>query len=121
MDFNLMAQTILNYVGGKENVIRNMICISRLRLELKDESKVKTEEIKVLEGILGIIQAENLQIVVGTANVVRIGTEFSRLTDLPLETIEVDCQNGAPVLNCAKEERSSFLFGRLFGGRKKKK
>lgn len=96
MDTNSMAQTILKHVGGKENVNKNMICISRLRLDLKDESLVDHEAIKAMEGVLGIIEADTLQIVVGTTNVRRIGMDFSLLTGIPLETVEIVCHPGEP-------------------------
>lgn len=96
MDSSIMAQTILNHVGGKENVIHNMICISRLRVELKDESKADLEAIKAMDGVLGIIETEVLQIVLGTTNVKRVGTEFAALTGIPLETIEIICHPGEP-------------------------
>lgn len=101
VDINIMAQTILKHVGGKDNINKNMICISRLRLELKDRSLVDVDAIKSLEGVLGIIEADTFQIVVGTTNVRRVGVEFSGLTGIPLETVEIVCHPGEP---CAYNE-----------------
>ena len=42
MDYKKMAQQILEYVGGKDNVTGLTHCATRLRFNLKDESKADT-------------------------------------------------------------------------------
>lgn len=121
VDINIIAQTILKHVGGKENVRKNMICISRLRLELEDAGKADLEAIKAMEGVFGIIEADTLQIVLGTANVKRIGTEFSFLTGLPLETVEIVCHPGEPcnIDNNKDTSHTEGFFNKLLGVFKK--
>ena len=40
MDYESIAKKILQRVGGKENVISLVHCMTRLRFTLKDESKL---------------------------------------------------------------------------------
>ena len=46
MDYKLVAEKILERVGGKNNVEELVHCMTRLRFTLKDESIVDDELIK---------------------------------------------------------------------------
>lgn len=62
---NQLAARILELVGGKTNVAAATNCMTRLRLRLKNPNDVNMEELKKLEGVLGVVEAETLQVVVG--------------------------------------------------------
>ena len=66
MDYKALATTILEKVGGKENVNSVVHCATRLRLTLKDESKAQTETLKKTAGVLSVVNAGGqYQIVIG--------------------------------------------------------
>ena len=66
MDFKQLAATILENVGGKENVDKVVHCATRLRFTLKDESKANTDAIKGTKGVLSVINAGGqYQVVIG--------------------------------------------------------
>ena len=54
MDYKKTAADIVELVGGKENISAHTHCMTRLRLVIKDESKVKEDDLKKLAGIQGI-------------------------------------------------------------------
>ena len=62
-----LASSYIEKLGGKENIESIDACITRLRLTLKDTSKVKDSELKAL-GASGVLRpnAKNMQVVVGT-------------------------------------------------------
>lgn len=80
-NYYYMAKKILENIGGKENVIDVESCVTRLRLELKDDSLVNEENIK-RTGAGGIMRfGENeIQVIIGV-EVNRITKEFKRLLD----------------------------------------
>ena len=45
-----LAEFIIENVGGKENVISLIHCVTRLRFTLKDESKANTAALKKKDG-----------------------------------------------------------------------
>lgn len=51
MDYNKIAQDILDNVGGKANVKQVTHCFTRLRFILKDESLAKKDVVEHLEGV----------------------------------------------------------------------
>lgn len=66
MDYNQTALTILELVGGEGNVNGLTHCATRLRFNLKDNSKAKTSEIKSLAGVIGVAEgAGQFQVIIG--------------------------------------------------------
>lgn len=66
MDYKPLATTIVNNIGGKENVISVVHCATRLRFTLKDDTKANTEVLKKTKGIMTVVSAGGqYQIVIG--------------------------------------------------------
>ena len=66
-NFTEVAKIILEGVGGKENVASIDNCITRLRLEIKDYTKVDEKKIKSA-GVAGVIRPgkTSVQVIIGT-------------------------------------------------------
>ena len=65
-DFNQLADSVIELVGGESNIIGLTHCITRLRFTLKDENVAKTEEIEKVNGVMKVIQAAGqYQVVIG--------------------------------------------------------
>ena len=47
-----LARKIVAGVGGADNIVSLMHCATRLRFQLKDESKVQAEVLKKIPGII---------------------------------------------------------------------
>ena len=66
MDYKKTAADIIELVGGKENISAHTHCMTRLRLVINDESKVREDDLKKLAGIQGIVnKGGQYQIVIG--------------------------------------------------------
>ena len=78
-DFTEVAAIILEGVGGKENVVSIDNCITRLRLEVKDNTVVDEKKIKSA-GVSGVIRPgkTSVQVIVGT-KVQFVADEFKKL------------------------------------------
>lgn len=55
-DYKKIASDIVQAVGGEENIASASHCMTRLRLHLKNESKLNAEEAKKIPGVLNLIQ-----------------------------------------------------------------
>lgn len=72
-----LARDILKNVGGEENVIDLRHCITRLRFNLKDETKANTEYLKKRDGIVTIVKsAGQYQVVIGN----EVGDVYEEIT-----------------------------------------
>ena len=66
MNYEQFADELVGLVGGKDNVIELVHCVTRLRFTLVDVTKAQTEEIKKLKGVLSVIDTgKQYQVVVG--------------------------------------------------------
>lgn len=67
MDYKSLAKTILNDIGGKENVISFTHCATRLRFNLKDDGKVNKKSLENTKGVMGIVnKGGQFQVVIGS-------------------------------------------------------
>lgn len=62
--YDALARTIIENVGGEENITSLTHCITRLRFVLKDESKANTDVLKKTEGVIDVIQSGGQYMVV---------------------------------------------------------
>ena len=85
-----LAQEILEKVGGKSNISQVANCMTRLRLKLKNDSLVNAGELKAIDGVMGVIEDETLQIVIGPGLVTKVASEMSKLTGLSVGEVEDD-------------------------------
>lgn len=61
-----LAEQIVKLVGGKDNVISLVHCVTRLRFKLKDEKKADDDAIKQLKGVMGVAHAGGqYQVIIG--------------------------------------------------------
>ena len=78
-DFTEVARIVLEGLGGKENITSIDNCITRLRLEIKDNTLVDEKVIKSA-GVAGIIRPgkTSVQVIIGT-QVQHVADEFKKL------------------------------------------
>lgn len=66
MDYKQLGLTILELVGGKTNIDKLTHCATRLRFEFVDMSKVETDKIKKLQGVISVVEkGGQFQVVIG--------------------------------------------------------
>lgn len=65
-DYTELANDIVKHVGGKDNIVKLVHCVTRLRFTLKDESKADEEYLKQREGVVTVVKAGGqFQVVIG--------------------------------------------------------
>jgi PTS system sucrose-specific IIC component len=73
------AAAILPLVGGPANVTSVAHCMTRLRLGLADRSLVDEEALRAVPGVLGVVDDDTYQIVLGPGVVARVTPQFQAL------------------------------------------
>ncbi|MGW6969532.1 PTS transporter subunit EIIC [Streptomyces zaomyceticus] len=74
-----IAAAILPLVGGAENISSVAHCMTRLRLGLRDRSLVRDEALKALPSVMGVVEDDTYQIVLGPGTVARVTPELEAL------------------------------------------
>ncbi|GGZ50684.1 PTS transporter subunit EIIC [Streptomyces subrutilus] len=75
------AAAILPLVGGPDNVLSIAHCMTRLRIALRDRTLVDDEALKALPAVLGVVEDDTYQIVLGPGTVARVTPEFEALVE----------------------------------------
>lgn len=100
-DYQQIAASIIDNIGGSENVNEVIHCATRLRFNLKDSSKAKTDSIKKIPGVIGVMQSAGMyQVLIGTdvgnvfdellkAGISNGGTDMAPELDKPAEKVGV--------------------------------
>ncbi|MFT8843474.1 MAG: PTS transporter subunit EIIB, partial [Schleiferilactobacillus harbinensis] len=60
-----MGAAIFADVGGPSNVAKLIHCMTRVRMTIIDEGKVKMAALKKIPGVLGVVQEDTLQVILG--------------------------------------------------------
>ena len=77
-DYNRIALDIIEVAGGENNIINVSHCMTRLRVQLKDGSKLDQEKAKAIDGVINlIIQNGEYQFVIGQ-DVASLYEEFEK-------------------------------------------
>lgn len=88
MKYKNTALAILEAVGGEKNVLRATHCVTRLRLELKDENIVSDDRVKSISGVLGIMKKNGqYQIILGN-DVANYYKEFTALGKFDSDSVQ---------------------------------
>jgi sucrose PTS system EIIBCA or EIIBC component len=75
-----LAREILEQLGGADNIADVASCMTRLRVKPVDYSKVDIAGIKKIDGVLGVVEEETLQIILGPGIVTKVANEVSEIT-----------------------------------------
>lgn len=66
MKFKEIATQVLEHIGGEENVSHVTHCVTRLRFNLKDDSKVSVDKLKKVKGVMGCVnKGGQFQVIIG--------------------------------------------------------
>lgn len=75
------AAAILPLVGGPDNILSVAHCMTRLRITLRDRSLVQDEALKAVPAVMGVVEDDTYQIVLGPGTVARVTPEFEALVE----------------------------------------
>ena len=87
-----LAESIINKVGGKDNITSLVHCATRLRFVLNDDSKADAESLKKQKGVITVVKSGGqFQVVIGN-HVADVFSDIMQLTNLN----ENNTTNAAP-------------------------
>lgn len=81
MDYKKTAQSIVDEIGGSDNIVSAAHCATRLRLVIKSNDVVNKKAVEDIGGVKGVFFASGqLQIIFGTGIVNHVYQEFVKIT-----------------------------------------
>ncbi|HCW8580826.1 TPA: PTS transporter subunit EIIC [Staphylococcus aureus] len=79
-----LAERIIAAVGGMDNIDSVMNCVTRVRIKVLDENKVDDQELRHIDGVMGVIHDERIQVVVGPGTVNKVANHMAELSGVKL-------------------------------------
>ncbi|ENI51004.1 PTS transporter subunit EIIC [Staphylococcus aureus] len=79
-----LAERIIAAVGGMDNIDSVMNCMTRVRIKVLDENKVDDQELRHIDGVMGVIHDERIQVVVGPGTVNKVANHMAEFSGVKL-------------------------------------
>ncbi|MER2001985.1 MAG: PTS transporter subunit EIIC [Carnobacterium inhibens] len=79
-----MARQIYEQVGGMGNVDSVIHCMTRVRMDIKDNDKVNFDGLKKIDGVMGVVEDDTLQVVVGPGTVNKVANQMVSMAGVRL-------------------------------------
>ena len=79
-----IAKEIYENVGGEQNVRKVIHCMTRVRMTIIDNSKVNLVGLKAIDGVMGIVEDDTLQVVVGPGRVNKVAKKMVDMVGVKL-------------------------------------
>lgn len=94
MDYNQVGKAIVKHCGGLSNLLHVTNCMTRVRMTIGDQSQVDITALKSIAGVLGVVEDDTLQVIVGpgksskVANVINDLLKGQPVSEVPLSAVE---------------------------------
>ncbi|VUS72569.1 PTS transporter subunit EIIC [Klebsiella spallanzanii] len=94
MDYNQVGNAIVKHCGGLSNLLHVTNCMTRVRMTIGDPSQVDIAALKSIEGVLGVVEDDTLQVIVGPGKSSKVANVINDLLkglpagDTPLSAVE---------------------------------
>lgn len=79
-----LADQIISAVGGMDNIDNIINCMTRVRIKVIDESDVNYDTLKSIEGVLGVVNDDRVQVVVGPGTVNKVANHMAEQSGVKL-------------------------------------
>ena len=99
-----LSRKILELVGGKENVTGATNCMTRLRVNLKDYNKADIEGLKATEGVLQVIQMDNLHVVLGPGKAKKVTDLFKEQAGVAGMSTDASWQDNKAAMKAGQKQ-----------------
>ncbi|CAM2361122.1 PTS transporter subunit EIIC [Listeria seeligeri] len=103
-----IGKQIFIHVGGMENVSRIAHCMTRVRLGIVDSDFVDIAELKKVPGVIGVVEDDTLQIIVGPGVVNKVAGAMAEMAGVKIgETIQENLDSSTKTGKELVEEKAS--------------
>lgn len=107
-----IAQSIIDAVGGEDNIISAAHCATRLRIMVKDKEKIDNEKVENIEKVKGaFFNSGQFQVILGTGTVNKIYEEVNKLG---IDGSDKGNQAKEAVKSGSRFQRATRTFGDIF-------
>lgn len=107
MDNNNLAELLIDDFGGSGNLIEVINCMTRVRVKVKDDSKVDYEKIKTREGVMGVVSGNQIQVVLGPGKSEKVAKAMAAISNTKLSEEAAASKNQSKETDKERLERTT--------------
>lgn len=99
--YSELGREIYANIGGPNNVKSMYHCMTRLRIKIRDNSKVDIQGLKDIDGVLGVVNADTLEIVLGSGVNAKVAQDMVSQVGMKIAEIWPKALRHHVCFNCA--------------------
>jgi sucrose PTS system EIIBCA or EIIBC component len=103
-----LAGVILEQFGGASNIASYENCMTRLRVKVYNEDLVQKTSIKKIEGVLGFVEDETYQVILGPGKVNKVTEEFGKLVSAGSGDVDLKARAAEQKADLKKKNSTPF-------------
>nr|WP_201717005.1 PTS transporter subunit EIIC [Rossellomorea arthrocnemi] len=103
-----LAGVILERFGGADNIASYEHCMTRLRVKVYNEDLVQKTEVKNIEGVLGFVEDETYQVILGPGKVNKVTEEFGKLVSAEAGDLDLKARAAEQKADLKKKNATPF-------------
>ncbi|MDH8677360.1 PTS transporter subunit EIIC [Fusibacter bizertensis] len=105
-----LLKEIITLLGTESNIDSIANCMTRLRVKVKNPALIQKEAIQQLEGVMGVVEDDTFQIIVGPGKAQKLMDLFKASYNIPTSTVDEDWKANKEKVQ-SKNKKSSFKQG----------
>lgn len=105
-----LLSKIVTLLGSESNIESMANCMTRLRVKVKNPSLIQKDAIQNLEGVLGVVEDETFQIIVGPGKANKLMELFKTSYSIPTSKADEDWKSNKEKVQ-SKNKGSKFKQG----------
>ena len=119
MDNNTLAKLLVDDFGGSANLIEVINCMTRVRVKVKDSSKVNYGAIKSREGVMGLVEGDQIQVVLGPGKSEKVAKAMAEISNTKLSEKIAEDTNKESLEKRTAENKQAYKAKQKQSGFKK--
>lgn len=119
MDNNTLAKLLVDDFGGSSNLIEVINCMTRVRVKVKDSSKVNYGAIKSREGVMGLVEGDQIQVVLGPGKSEKVAKAMAEISNAKLSEELATSTDKESLERRTRENKESYKAKQKQSGFKK--
>ena len=119
MDNNTLAKLLVDDFGGSSNLIEVINCMTRVRVKVRDNSKVNYGAIKSREGVMGLVEGDQIQVVLGPGKSEKVAKAMAEMSNSKLSEELATSTDKESLERRTKENKEAYKAKQKQSGFKK--
>lgn len=119
MDNNTLAKLLVDDFGGSSNLIEVINCMTRVRVKVKDSRKVNYGAIKSREGVMGLVEGDQIQVVLGPGKSEKVAKAMAEISNAKLSEELATSTDKESLERRTRENKESYKAKQKQSGFKK--